>query len=237
MASGARGCCGRRPSRGGSPASLTALSRCLTQARASTSDPVRLVEIDQLAGHIATRRGPVMRGHAILTAAAERADPERAVAMLADAASACFYAGNPVAMLSAAERARAELPENPSARACFLATIAVGMARILGGNAAAGAEAVHEAITLAESSVDLGDDLQLIPWLAVGPLFLRESGAGRSLLEHALKTARARAAVGALPFVLNLIARDQATTDRWAIARPLTRKRSIWHARAGSGPS
>ena len=31
-------------------------------------------------------------------------------------------------------------------------------------------------------------------------------------------TARARAAVGALPFVLNLIARDQATTDRWAVA-------------------
>ena len=60
----------------------------LEQARASTSDPVLLVEIDQLAGHIATRRGPVMRGHAILTAAAERADPERAVAMLADAASA-----------------------------------------------------------------------------------------------------------------------------------------------------
>jgi DNA-binding CsgD family transcriptional regulator len=33
-----------------------------------------------------------------------------------------------------------------------------------------------------------------------------------------LRTARARTAVGALPFVLNLIARDQATTDRWAMA-------------------
>ena len=202
----------------------------LDQARASTSDPVLLVEIDQLAGHIATRRGPVMRGHAILTAAAERADPERAVAMLADAASACFYAGNPAAMLSAAERARAALPENPSARARFLAAIAVGMARILGGDAAVGAEAVHEAITLAESSADLGDDLQLIPWFAIGPLFLRETGAGRSLLEHALRTARARAAVGALPFVLNLIARDQATTDRWAIATA-TYQEAIYLAR------
>ena len=35
---------------------------------------------------------------------------------------------------------------------------------------------------------------------------------------HALQTARSRAAVGALPFALNLIARDQATTDRWAVA-------------------
>ena len=79
----------------------------LDEARAATGDPARLVGIDQLAGHIAIRRGPVMRGHAILTAAAGRADPERAVTMLAEAAFACFYAGNPAEMLSVAERARA----------------------------------------------------------------------------------------------------------------------------------
>ena len=62
------------------------------------------------------------------------------------------------------------------------------------------------------------EDLQLIPWLALGPLFLRQAGAGRPLLDHALRTARARAAVGAVPFVLNLVARDQAATDRWAAA-------------------
>jgi DNA-binding CsgD family transcriptional regulator len=38
------------------------------------------------------------------------------------------------------------------------------------------------------------------------------------LLEDALRTARDRAAVGVLPFVLNLLARDQAATDRWAVA-------------------
>ncbi len=159
-----------------------------------------------------------MRGHAILTAAAERADPERAVAMLAEAAIACFYAGDPAQMLSAAERAGQKLPASPSVRARFLAAMAAGMARILGGDAAAGAEAVHEAVTLAENSAELRDDLRLMPWLALGPLFLRETGAGRPLLEHALRTARARAAVGALPFALNLIARDQVGTDRWAAA-------------------
>jgi DNA-binding CsgD family transcriptional regulator len=96
--------------------------------------------------------------------------------------------------------------------------MAVGMARILGGDAAAGAESVHLALGLAESSPGLREDLRLIPWLALGPLMLREADAGRSLLEPVLRTARARAAVGALPFVLNLIARDQATTDRWAMA-------------------
>jgi DNA-binding CsgD family transcriptional regulator len=190
----------------------------LDEARAVTSDPVMLVEIAALAGHIATRRGPVMRGHAILTAAAERADPERAVSMLAEAANACFYAGNPAGMLVAAERAHAALPANASVRARFMAAMAAGMARVIGGDAAAGTEALHQATKLAESSAELREDLQLIPWLAVGPLFLRETGTERSLLEPVLRTARAHTAVGALPFILNLIARDQATTDRWAIA-------------------
>jgi DNA-binding CsgD family transcriptional regulator/predicted nucleic acid-binding protein len=98
------------------------------------------------------------------------------------------------------------------------------MARILGGDAATGAEAIHEAIALAESSAELRDDLQLLPWLTIGPIFLRETGTGRGLLEHALRTARARGAVGAIPFVLNLLGRDQATTDRWAVAESTYRE-------------
>jgi ATP/maltotriose-dependent transcriptional regulator MalT len=159
-----------------------------------------------------------MSGHAILTAAAARAAPEQAVAMLAEAAVACFYAGNTREMLSVAEQARAQLPHNASVRARFLAASAIGMARIVGGDAAAGATAVHEAISLAKSSSELRDDLRLQPWLAIGPIFLREAGAGRSLLDHALRTVRERAAVGEMPFILNLIARDEATTDRWAVA-------------------
>jgi DNA-binding CsgD family transcriptional regulator len=77
---------------------------------------------------------------------------------------------------------------------------------------------LHEAVALAENSAEVRDDLRLLPWLAFAPLFLREAGTGRSLLEHSLQTARARAAVGVLPFALNLIARDRATTDRWALA-------------------
>ena len=50
----------RRARRPGGIASWTRRAR-------STSDPVKLVEIDGLAGHIAARRGPVMLGYAILT--------------------------------------------------------------------------------------------------------------------------------------------------------------------------
>ena len=95
--------------------------KLLDTARQSTTDPAVIVSIDGLAGEIATRRGPVMRGHAILTAAATRADPERAVAMLSDAAIACFHAGNPTEMLAVASRAVATLPEHPSVRTRFIA--------------------------------------------------------------------------------------------------------------------
>jgi ATP/maltotriose-dependent transcriptional regulator MalT len=165
-----------------------------------------------------------MSGHAILVAAAGRADDELAVAMLAEAADACFIAGNPREMLAVAEQARSRLPTGASERTRFLAAVAIGMARIVGGDGAAGAEAIHEAIALAESSAALGDDLELVTWLALAPIFLREAGTGRSLLERGLHVARARAAVGALPFVLNLIARDHATTDRWTLAESVYRE-------------
>ena len=190
----------------------------LEEARACTADPGTVVAIDQLTGHIIVRRGPVMRGYEILTTAAARADPERAVAMFAEAALACFTAGKPADMLSAAERARDALPVDASVRSRFLADMAVGMARVLGGDAAAGAEALHRAVALADGAPELKDDVQLLQWLALGPIFLRKANVGRSALTQALETARARAALGELPPVLFLLARDQATSDRWAVA-------------------
>jgi len=189
----------------------------LDQARVLTDDET-LVDIDDLAGHIAIRRGSVRLGYEILSSAAERTRGERAAMMLAAAAVACFYAGDPARMLSAARSARTMLPADASDGARFMVAMALGMALTFGSDAAAGAAAIHEAIALAERSPKLRDDLQLLPWLAQAPIFLREAGTGRSLLEHALAGARARGALGALPYVLNLIARDQATTDRWAVA-------------------
>jgi DNA-binding CsgD family transcriptional regulator len=187
--------------------------RLLDDARGVAEDAARRVAIDQLAGHIKTRSGPVMSGHAILAGAAERADPELAVLMLADAAGACFVAGKPREMLRTAERARELMPANASPRARYLIALCTGMAHTLGGDAEAGAAAIHEAVAVAERAPELREDPQVLPWLVLAPLFLRERQAGRALIEQALEAARARAAVGALPFLLN-----QATTDRWALA-------------------
>ena len=100
----------------------------LAESRASTGERGVLIAIDQLNGEIALRRGPVMRGHEILTAAAADAAPEQAVAMLTEAAVACFYAGDTAEMLSVAEQAPARLPVDASVRARFLAASAIGMA-------------------------------------------------------------------------------------------------------------
>jgi hypothetical protein len=144
--------------------------------------------------------------------------------MLAEAANACFYAGRAAEMLAAAEQAHARLPEEASVRAQFLAATVFGMAHVFAGNATKGSAAIHEAIALAEGSLELQEDLRVLPWLAVAPIFLREAAADRPLLEQALSQAPARSAVGALPFVLNLIGRDHATTDNWALAEATYRE-------------
>ncbi len=199
----------------GLPDRATAL---LDAARPQAADPATLVGIDRLAGHIAVRRGPVMDGYAILTDAAERADPERAVEMLAEAVTACFSAGEPATMLSIARRASALMPDGASEKTRFLAAAALGMAHVLGGDAAAGAAAIHEARELAERRPALGQDPELVSWLALVANFARDASTGRSLLERALATARANGVIGGLPFVLNLVARHQGTADNWPLA-------------------
>jgi DNA-binding CsgD family transcriptional regulator len=52
----------------------------------------------------------------------------------------------------------------------------------------------------------------------IGTLFLRESTAGRELIDHVMRDRRASTALGALPNLLFLTARDDATTDRWESA-------------------
>ncbi len=199
----------------GAPEQANAL---VAEARGLTEEPDELLALDRLSGLIAARHGPGMRGYEILTGAADAAEPEDAVEMLAEAVSACFLAGRPVEALEAARRANARLPAGAGVRARFLAATALGVSQILGGEAAAGAASLRAAVALAEREPALADDPQLLSWLTLGPMFLREAGAGRGLLERSLARARERAAIGVLPFVLVLLARDHATAERWAVA-------------------
>ncbi len=181
--------------------------------------PATKLDAERLAGHIAINRGPVMDGHAILVAAAELAvgemqAAEDAIAMLADASTACFLACDMPALAATARRTAEILPASASPATRLRAATITGVERIIGGDAAAGADALREAVAIADSHPQLFEDPALLPWLAMGPLFLRESQVGRAHVELALTHARERAAIGSLAMMLGLSARDQAAGDR-----------------------
>ena len=193
----------------------------LDKARAHEPTAGLAARIDHLRGQVALRRGPVSEGYPLLVGAAARIadlDPEEAVVILAEAAYGCFYTGDAAAMTSAAERALALAVRADSERATFFSAMANGMALVVGGEGEAGATSTRRAVEILERSDQLRDDPALLAWAALGPLLLRERDTGRGLIERAAASARAQAALGALPYVLHLLARDQATTDEWAAA-------------------
>jgi DNA-binding CsgD family transcriptional regulator len=176
---------------------------------------------DHLRGQVAMRCGPVAEGCRLVVAAAERiaaSDPELAVVMLAQVVEGGFCAGDTPAMVAAAERAAALADRRSSPRAQLFASMARGMALVADGQGEAGAAAARRAVAILERSDELRDDPHLLAWAAVGPLWLREADTGRELIDRAFERARAEAALGVMPHLLSLRARDQATTDRWEAA-------------------
>lgn len=187
-------------------------------ARTAVPAGVQTAGLAHLEGQLALHRGPVMDAHAVLTAAAgTEADPALAVELLADATIASFFAGRPAEMLATATMAEERLPARPSPRARYLATMAKGMALILGGDAQQGALLVRDGVALLSSDDGMGDP-RWTAWTVMGPMWLREGTAGRAIVDHALDAARRQVAVGALPFLLTYLARDQAGGDAWPAA-------------------
>jgi DNA-binding CsgD family transcriptional regulator len=162
-----------------------------------------------------------MDGYSVVVAAAEEVaatEPELAVVMFAEAVHGCLYSGDTAAMVAAAARAVALAEGQDSRRVDFFAAMARGMALVADGEGEAGAAAVRHAVGILEQSDELRDDPRLIAWSAFGPMYLREAGAGRGLIDRALERARAESSVGVLSVLLPYLARDQATTDRWPAA-------------------
>ncbi|HLH46500.1 MAG TPA: AAA family ATPase, partial [Acidimicrobiales bacterium] len=175
----------------------------LAEASREPLPPADVVAVEHLRGHIATRIGPVREGLDVLVAAAARAwdsDPARAAVILAEAVNAGFYAGDPAAMQAAAARIAA-LPEPGDAEARFFATLARGMAATFAGDAAAGAALLRRSIAAGAAAPAPGDDPRRLAWAAMAPLWLRDNGPARTLIERATEVARARAAIGALPYL------------------------------------
>jgi DNA-binding CsgD family transcriptional regulator len=85
---------------------------------------------------------------------------------------------------------------------------------MLAGEAEAGAELTREAVRMAERRPELTDDVGLVAWVSLGPLWLREAGTGEGLVDRALSIARARTAAGTLPQLLTYVGIGQAASGR-----------------------
>jgi DNA-binding CsgD family transcriptional regulator len=185
------------------------------------SGPALAARVGYLRGEVAMRMGPVTAGYPLIVAAAEalaEIDPELAVVAFAEAVQGCFYAGDTRAMVAAAERAVALAEGQGSRRATFFAAIASAIALVADGAGEPGMVAARRAVETLEEWDELADNPRLLAWAAIGPLWIRETEVGRGLIDHAFERARSQTALGVLPALLHLLARDQATTDKWPAA-------------------
>jgi DNA-binding CsgD family transcriptional regulator/tetratricopeptide (TPR) repeat protein len=191
----------------------------VTEALALGPPPAVRVRAQDVRASIASRRGSPAEARDILMATAADVSetlPDQAIILLADAVHVCFFLGDAASGLRAAQQVQPLLDRAGTERAQILGTMAVGVANVLAGRD--GIEQIRRATQqLAASGALAGDPLRWA-WMCIGPLFLRESGAGRQLVQRVVDDLREHSAAGALPYVLFLVARDDATTDRWADA-------------------
>lgn len=195
----------------------------LLAASKKLADELQLrVDIDNLSGHIAMRRGSVIEGCQMLVGAAqaiEAVDRLKAIRILADASLSAFGAGHPSDMLFAARKALSLVEPDDPPEFGALANAAYGALAILAGRGSDGPKHLHESVGLfARVPAAIADPLVLM-CAGMAGLFLREAEAGRDLLERALDQARGHAPTAALPALLFMLGRDAAATDRWPLAR------------------
>ncbi|WP_236123429.1 LuxR family transcriptional regulator [Cellulomonas palmilytica] len=202
--------------RAGQPeAALDLLARASTLPR----PPEVRLRTAALEGTVAARTGSSERARDVLIAAGTSVadlDPDRAVPLLADGVLAAQYAGDTAAAARAAARVDALLPRVRSPRARWIGTLATGVAGVITGEG--GPDRIRAAMAEIAQDPSLLADPQLAPWLVLGPLYLREDGDERSVIRTVVANLRRRADLGGLPILLFLVARDQATTDRWTDA-------------------
>jgi DNA-binding CsgD family transcriptional regulator len=193
----------------------------LDEARALAVEPGLRARIGHLQGLQALRHGSAPAARRMLQAAALEAEPlDRALALRGhvDSAWAAFYSGEVPEMVAAGERAL-RLADGAGDEMTGIVHIAYGMGLVLAGR---GTEASHElraGVTRLEQMPAL--DPETLGVAMAGPLFLREAGTGRGLLERALETARAQGAIGVLPMLLDLEARAVAAGEDWDRAHAL----------------
>ncbi|SNS37996.1 regulatory protein, luxR family [Geodermatophilus pulveris] len=191
----------------------------LARASELPQPPALCVRATGLGGTIASRTGSVERARDELMAAAAEgagADPDTAILLLADAILACFFLADTATVAQAAKRIDRLVDRAVGEPARWVGAVAGGVAGVLTGHG--GPDRIRRAVRLLEPGAPLLRDPRLAPWLVLGVLFLRERGTGREIVAAVVDDLRRRSDLGGLPYLLFLVARDQATGDRWDVA-------------------
>jgi DNA-binding CsgD family transcriptional regulator/tetratricopeptide (TPR) repeat protein len=126
-----------------------------------------------------------------------------------------FYLANGDVARESQRLAESLLDRGVDRSAAAIGRLAVGMAQVLDGQD--GSVQLREGARLLDRENAAGTAQFDSAWPALAALFLRDDGSTRRLL-HAVEAARADTSVGGLPHLLFHLARDHATTDRWAAA-------------------
>ncbi len=209
------------------PPRLLAAARCAWTAGHGGRASALLDELEQvgdgevalqtvrLRAQIASRSGSVRQACTLLLSAAQSCDDgDQATLLLAEAVQAALFLADAVMaqdLVGALEQG-VDRAATPGARA--MGTLAIGMARAFAGHG--GVEELRAAESLLRDSPELTAEVD-VSWLMLAPLYIRDADGGRELRVR-VESARDRAGVGALPWLLFLLARDEATSDSWVRA-------------------
>lgn len=138
---------------------------------------------------------------------------------LGEAVAASLYLCDTASAGRAADRLLALTGPTAPPLVDHLGRLAAGVALVLSGEADRGPALIRDA--LARPVDEDADAPWRLRWDMIGPLFLRETGHNRQAVVDLLQKVRDRVAVGALPFLLALIAKDLAAATSWTRADEL----------------
>jgi DNA-binding CsgD family transcriptional regulator len=192
----------------------------LEDALAANEDPVIRADIQLLRAQVEGLRRPPAETRALLVAEAERVqprDPARAASMLAEAAATSALLGQPREMKRLAERAFA-LATQPEGGPALIATLVLGIARILRGEAASGYPLLARARPLLGRSEPAVLGLAAAE-LVYGELYVGNFEEGRRLLADLVARIRSQGALSALPYALFGLSYAEFWLGHWQAAQ------------------
>ncbi len=170
-----------------------------------------------LRGTIASRTGSIAEATEVFrttATAVQHSLPDAAVELWADGINAAFFRCDTAYLDQAATALQVLSPRSTTPRSRVLGDLARGMAPTLVGRP--GADLIRGAVEHLAGSDTLRGDPQRAEWLVLGPLYLREEGRYRQLVQEALSRTREDGALGELARLLFLAALEDAATDHWA---------------------